>query len=86
MRWLTRLLLDAVNENVDALPRRLHDLGGVRFNKEQEDELRVELREVYYRYSARRWARSTRCRCMRETRTNASRITCSGSIWPIDAP
>ena len=49
MRRLTRLLLDAVNENVDALPRRLYDLG-VRFNKEQEDELRIELREVYYRY------------------------------------
>jgi ubiquinone biosynthesis protein len=49
MRRLTRLLLDAVNENVDALPRRLYDLG-VRFNREQEDELRIELREVYYRY------------------------------------
>jgi ubiquinone biosynthesis protein len=49
MSRLTRLLLDAVNENVDALPRRLYDLG-VRFNKEQEDELRIELREVYYRY------------------------------------
>ncbi len=49
MRRLTRLLLDAVNENVDALPRRLYDLG-VRFSKEQEEELRIELREVYYRY------------------------------------
>jgi len=49
MRRLTRLLLDAVNENVDALPRRLYELG-VRFSKEQEDELRIELREVYYRY------------------------------------
>jgi ubiquinone biosynthesis protein len=49
MRRLTRLLLDAVNENVDALPRRLYDLG-VRFSREQEDELRIELREVYYRY------------------------------------
>jgi ubiquinone biosynthesis protein len=49
MRRLTRLLLDAVHENVDALPRRLFDLG-VRFNREQEEELRIELREVYYRY------------------------------------
>jgi ubiquinone biosynthesis protein len=49
MRRLTRLLVDAVNENVDQLPRRLHDLG-VRFNREQEDEFRLELREVYYRY------------------------------------
>jgi len=49
MRKLTRLLVDAVNENVDALPRRLHDLG-VRFNREQEEEFRLELREIYYRY------------------------------------
>jgi ubiquinone biosynthesis protein len=49
MRKLTRLLVDAVNENVDALPRRLHDLG-VRFNRVQEDEFRLELREIYYRY------------------------------------
>jgi ubiquinone biosynthesis protein len=49
MRHLTRLLVDAVNENVDQLPRRLHDLG-VRFNREQEDEFRLELREIYYRY------------------------------------
>ncbi len=49
MRHLTRLLVDAVNENVDQLPRRLRDLG-VRFSREQEDEFRVELREIYYRY------------------------------------
>ena len=49
MHRLTRLLIDAVNENVDALPRRLRDLG-VRFNREQEQELGLELREVYYRY------------------------------------
>jgi ubiquinone biosynthesis protein len=49
MQRLTRLLVDAVNENIDRLPRRLHDLG-VRFNREQEDEFRLELREVYYRY------------------------------------
>ena len=48
-RRLTHLLVDAVNENVDALPRRLHALG-VRFNREQEEEFRFELREVYYRY------------------------------------
>ena len=49
MNRLTRLLLDCVNENVDALPRRLYELG-VRFNKEQEEEFRIELREVFYRY------------------------------------
>ena len=31
------------------LPRRLRDLG-VRFNAAQEEEFRLELREVYYRY------------------------------------
>jgi ubiquinone biosynthesis protein len=41
--------VDAVNENVDALPRRLRDLG-VRFSHEQEEEFRLELREVFYRY------------------------------------
>jgi ubiquinone biosynthesis protein len=49
MRRLTRLLVDAVNENLDQLPRRLRDLG-VRFNAAQEEEFRLELREVYYRY------------------------------------
>ncbi len=49
MQRLTRLLLDCVNENVDALPRRLYELG-VRFNKEQEEEFRIELREIFYRY------------------------------------
>jgi ubiquinone biosynthesis protein len=49
MRRLTRLLLDTVNENVDALPRRLYELG-VRFNKAQEEEFRIELREIFYRY------------------------------------
>ena len=49
MRRLTRLLVDAVNENIDQLPRRLRDLG-VRFNTDQEEEFRLELREVYYRY------------------------------------
>ena len=49
MRRLTRLLVDAVNENIDQLPRRLRDLG-VRFNAAQEEEFRLELREVYYRY------------------------------------
>jgi len=49
MRRLTRLLVDAVNENIDQLPRRLRDLG-VRFNTAQEEEFRLELREVYYRY------------------------------------
>ncbi len=45
----TRLFVDAANENVDALPKRLADLG-VRYPRELEEELRTELRELYYRY------------------------------------
>src|SRR5213080_2137378 len=46
---LTRLFIDAASENVDALPRRLADLG-VRYPKEREEEFLAELRELYYRY------------------------------------
>lgn len=46
---LTRLFIDAVNENVEALPRRLADLG-VRYPPEREDELVSELHAVYARY------------------------------------
>jgi len=49
MTKLTRLFIDAANENVDALPRRLADLG-VRYPKEREAQFLVELRELYYRY------------------------------------
>jgi ubiquinone biosynthesis protein len=45
----TRLFIDAANENVDALPKRLADLG-VRYPRELEDQLRAELRDLYYRY------------------------------------
>ncbi len=46
---LTGLFIDAANENVEQLPRRLADLG-VRYPKEREGEFLAELREVYYRY------------------------------------
>ena len=46
---LTRLFIDAVQENIDALPKRLADLG-VRYPKDREAEFAAELREVYYRY------------------------------------
>jgi ubiquinone biosynthesis protein len=49
MSKLVRLFIDAASENVDALPRRLADLG-VRYPKEREEEFLVELRELYYRY------------------------------------
>ncbi len=49
MTKLTRLFIDAAQENVDMLPRRLADLG-VRFPREREEEFLTRLREVYYRY------------------------------------
>jgi ubiquinone biosynthesis protein len=49
MSKLTRLFIDAAQENVDVLPKRLADLG-VRYPKEREEEFRAELREIYYRY------------------------------------
>ncbi len=49
MSKLTALFIDAANENVEALPRRLSDLG-VRYPKEREEEFTSELREIYYRY------------------------------------
>src|ERR671918_979098 len=49
MSKLTGLFIDAVNERIDALPRRLSALG-VRYPKEQEAEFIQELRDVYYRY------------------------------------
>jgi ubiquinone biosynthesis protein len=49
MGRLTRLFVDAATENVDALPRRLAELG-VRYPKEREAEFRARLGEVYYRY------------------------------------
>ena len=46
---LTRIFIDAAAENVEALPRRLADLG-VRYPEEREEEFLAELREMYYRY------------------------------------
>jgi ubiquinone biosynthesis protein len=46
---LTALFIDAASENVEALPKRLADLG-VRYPKEREEEFLAELREMYYRY------------------------------------
>jgi ubiquinone biosynthesis protein len=45
----TRLFIDAANENVEALPRRLAELG-LRYPKEREEEFVAELRELFYRY------------------------------------
>src|SRR5581483_7454376 len=46
---LTRLFIDAMNENVEVLPRRLADLG-VRYPREREEEFVSELHAVYARY------------------------------------
>jgi ubiquinone biosynthesis protein len=46
---LTGLFIDAANERVEALPRRLADLG-VGFDRDREEEFVAELREIYYRY------------------------------------
>src|SRR4051794_5605604 len=49
MTKLTRLFIDAAAENIEALPKRLADLG-VRYPKEREEQFVSELREMYYRY------------------------------------
>jgi ubiquinone biosynthesis protein len=49
MTKLTRLFIDAANENVDNLPKRLADLG-VSYPKEREAEFRARLHELYYKY------------------------------------
>ncbi len=49
MSKLTRLFIDAATENVDALPRRLAELG-VRYPKDREEEFRSRLQELFDRY------------------------------------
>jgi ubiquinone biosynthesis protein len=45
----TGLFIDVANENIEALPKRLGELG-VRYPKEREEEFVAELRELFYRY------------------------------------
>jgi ubiquinone biosynthesis protein len=49
MSKLTRLFIDAAAENIEALPKRLAELG-VKYPKEREEQFVAELRELYYRY------------------------------------
>src|SRR4029077_4528525 len=49
MSKLTRLFIDAASENVEALPKRLGELG-VRYDKDREDEFVAHIRELYDRY------------------------------------
>jgi ubiquinone biosynthesis protein len=46
---LTSLFIDAANENIELLPRRLADLG-VRYPKGREEEFISELHTIYSRY------------------------------------
>lgn len=46
---LTRLFVDAATENVDAIPRRLRELG-VRYTPDREEEFRDELRTLFDHY------------------------------------
>src|SRR5919206_3491191 len=55
MTRLTRLFIDAANENVEVLPKRLAELG-VRYPKEREEEFVTELHLVYARYFGARLA------------------------------
>jgi ubiquinone biosynthesis protein len=45
----TGLFIDVANENIEALPKRLAELG-VRYPKDREEEFTAELRELFYRY------------------------------------
>ncbi len=49
MAHLTRLFVDAATENIDAIPRRLRELG-VRYAPEREQEFRQELHVLFDRY------------------------------------
>jgi ubiquinone biosynthesis protein len=49
MSKLTRLFIDAANEQIELLPRDLAELG-VRYPKEREEEFVAEMREMYHRY------------------------------------
>ena len=65
MAKLTRLFIDAATENVDAIPRRLADLG-VRYPKEREEEFIAEIRELFYRYYGARLAEIDPIQVIRE--------------------
>ncbi len=65
MAKLTRLFIDAATENIDAIPRRLGDLG-VRYPKEREEEFIAEIRELFYRYYGARLAEIDPIQVIRE--------------------
>jgi ubiquinone biosynthesis protein len=65
MSKMTALFIDAASENVDALAKRLGDLG-VRYEKAREAELQAELREIYYKYYGARLAEIDAMQVIRE--------------------
>jgi ubiquinone biosynthesis protein len=65
MSKLTRLFIDAASENVEALPKRLGDLG-VRYDKSREDEFVAYIRELYDRYYGARLAEIDPMQLIRE--------------------
>ncbi len=65
MSKLTALFIDAATENIEAMPRRLADLG-VRYPKEREEEFVAELRDLFYRYYGSSLAEVDPIQVMRE--------------------
>jgi ubiquinone biosynthesis protein len=65
MSKLTGLFIDAAAENVDALPRRLADLG-VRYDRAREAEFVGHLREFYSRYYGVRLSEIDQIQVIRE--------------------
>jgi ubiquinone biosynthesis protein len=65
MSKLTGLFIDAAEENVDALARRLGDLG-VRYDRAREPQLTADIRELYYRYYGARLAEIDPLQVIRE--------------------
>lgn len=65
MARLTRLFIDAAEERVEALPKRLADLG-VRYDRRREEELVTYLRELYARYYGARLAEIDPLQVIRE--------------------
>jgi ubiquinone biosynthesis protein len=66
MSKLTRLFIDAASENVEALPRRLADLG-VRYDRSREDEFVAHIRELYDRYYGARLSEIDPMQLIRES-------------------
>jgi ubiquinone biosynthesis protein len=66
MSKLTALFIDAAEENVDALAKRLGDLG-VRYERAREPDLTREIRELYYKYYGARLSEIDPLQVIRET-------------------